>query len=178
MVSKCRKQLYDTRFGKEYHDLERNNKEISVYIVEQKEQNYKDIHDFFGKWLALEIAKEHCLERHEQVYQNYIFKDNVDVDKVMGKLADFVRDGVITAQKHWFIAYKVFEKKCWLKKSAQRAFRDQMNAAFDSVLRCTKEDFSKVHSYFKNTDYADWSLDSPCANGLRELQKDSRCPRQ
>ena len=164
MVSNCRNELFSTRFGTIYHDQGRNGKQIAVYIVEQKEQNYKDIHDFFGKWLALEIAKEHCLERHEQVYQNYIFKDNVDVDKVMGKLADFVRDGVITAQKHWFIAYKVFKKKCWLKnKGKQVTFREQINAAFGQTLRCTDDDFRKVHRYFKNTDYADWSLDSPRA---------------
>lgn len=165
MVSDCRKQFHATRFGKEYHDQGRDKRLIAAYIISQKEQEYKDIYDFFGRWLALEIAEEHCLERHEQVYTNYIFKDNVDIDKVMDTLMKYVKDKTLKNQKHWFVVYRVFEKKQWLKsKLSQRAFRDQMNAAFDKALKCTKEDFSKVDSYFKkNEDYTEWSLEDKTA---------------
>lgn len=163
MKNDCRKQFFNTRFGKEFHNLERDEKKISLYIVEQKEQGYQDINEFLGKWLAYEIAEEHCREKHELVYQNLIFKDNVDVNKVMEKLAVYVRE-VLSSQRHWYIVYKVFEKKKWMKKNTTQAkFRDQMNAAFKSARKCTKDDFGKVDIYFKRNDYADWSTEAPQA---------------
>lgn len=119
-----------------------------------------DINNFFCTWLALDIAQEHCHEKHEQVYKNFIFKDNVDIDKVMGKLTEYVKDKTLKSQKHWYVVYRVFEKKKWLKyKLTQKAFRDQMNAAFERVLKSTEEDFRKVGKYFKVKEYADWTLD-------------------
>lgn len=175
MVSECRKQFHATRFGREYHDQGRDNKLIAAHIMDQKEQGYKDIYEFFGKWLALEIAEARCREKHEQVYANHIFKDNVDIDKVMDKLTEYVKDGTMKSQRQWYVVFRVFEKKEWLKPPAtQRAFRDQMNATFEKVLKCTDEDFRKVDGYFKRKkDYADWTLEDrdapPCCEEYKRL---------
>lgn len=171
MVSHCRKKFHETTFGKVYHDQGRDKKKISAYIIDQKEQDYKNINEFLGKWLALEIAEEHCHEKHEQVYKNVIFKDNVDIDKVMERLAVYIKDKVLKSQKHWFVVFIVFKKKNWLRKDTQISFRDQMNAAFGTVLKCTVSDFKKVSSYFKKTDYTDWSLEDRTAPSCCEEYK-------
>lgn len=109
-----------------------------------------------------------------ETYENIIFKDNVDVSKVMGKLTEYVKDKTLKNQKHWYVVYRVFEKKKWLKcKLTQKAFRDQMNAAFERVLKSTEDDFKKVGNYFKDNDYADWTLEDPkapsCCKEYKEI---------
>lgn len=106
-----------------------------------------------------------------ETYENIIFKDNVDVSKVMKQLAVFVESNVLESQKHWFIVYKVFRGKDWLKRTTHTDFRNQMNAAFQKRLKCTKEDFGKVDKYFKDNDYADWTLDDPRAPSCCEEYK-------
>ncbi len=158
MVLYYSNELCNTVFWKKYHELERNDGKMAAYIVEQKEQDYTRINDFFFWWLGLEIAEAHCGEEHELTYPNVIFKDNVDVRKVMNQLGVFVKDEkVLKSQKHWFIAYKVFSEKGWLRNKKQTAFREQMKDAFETVLKCTDSDFRKVNPYFKHNGYTDWS---------------------
>ena len=71
----------------------------------------------------------------EAVFKNIAFKENVDVDKLMLKLKDLIEDKTLNAQKHWFIVYKVFFNKNWLKKATQRLFIDQVNFAFSTFLK-------------------------------------------
>lgn len=159
MLDNYRKQLFETRFGKVFHDQGRIIKILAFHITEQKEQDYKDINDFFDKFIAYEIAKEYCETKKEGVYKNIIFKDNVDVDKVMLKLHEFINGKIINAQRHWFVVYKIFHTKKWLKKDSQAAFIDQMNSVFYSTLKCSKDDFKEVDGYFKKKDYQEWTLD-------------------
>lgn len=157
MVKMRREQLFETRFGKIYHEKERKIKVITCYIVEQMEQDYKDINDFLSKYLAYQIAKEHCQIKNEPVFKNHIFKENVDVDKVIKKLDELLKNKTISAQKHWFIVYKVFVTKKWLKNNTQTHFIDYINSVFFQVLKCSSVDFKKIQKYFKETDYAEWS---------------------
>lgn len=172
MVAIRRKALFEsTRFGKAYHDKERKITPFTAYILEQNEQDYTDIYDFLGKYLAHEIAKEHLAIKHETVFKNHIFKDNVDVDKVINKLKEFVKDETIGAQKHWFIVYKVFLSKKWLKRNTQKRFIDFMDSVFHPILKCTSSDFKKIEGYFKKTDYAEWSLDNAKAPSCCDTYK-------
>lgn len=109
----------------------------------------------------------------EAVFKNIAFKENVDVDKLMLKLKDLIEDKTLNAQKHWFIVYKVFFNKNWLKKSTQRLFIDQINSAFSTLLKCSAADFHEINSYFKQNDYNEWTLadcDAPqCCDLYREI---------
>ena len=102
-----------------------------------------------------------------------VFKENVDVDKLMLKLKDLIEDKTLSAQKHWFIVYKVFFNKNWLKKKTQRVFVDQINSAFSTLLKCSTADFHKIDEYFKNNDYTEWTLNDSkapqCCDAYREI---------
>lgn len=172
MVALRKKELFETtHYGKIYHEKERNIKLFTVYILEQEETNYKDIYDFFGKFLALQIAKEHCKIKNETIFNKHIFKDNTDVDKVMKKLDEFITNKTISAQKHWYIVFKVFLTKNWLKKKTQMHFIDFMNSTFCDTLKCTQDDFKKIEGYFKKHEYSDWTLDDHEAPACCELYK-------
>jgi len=122
--------------------------------------------------LALKIAKQHCEIKNEPAVKNIVFKENVDVDKVMRKIDDLLKKKVITAQRHWFIVYKVFKEKKWLKKETNRAFIEQMNSLFASNLRCSSEDFKKIDRYFKDKNYEEWSLEDAQAPSCCERYRD------
>ena len=130
------------------------------------------IYDFMRKYVALEIAKEKLKVKNESVFQNFIFKDNVDIDKVMRKLEELVKDKTISAQKHWFIVYKVFRAKKWLTTDTQRRFREQINVALKGISKTTKEDFKAIDKYFKNNDFYEWTMDDAQAPQCCGLYKE------
>ena len=154
-----KEKLFNSQFGIFFHDSGRNIKLTVVHILEKKEKTYENINDFLDKYVAYQIAQEHCEIKKENIYMNIAFKENVDIDKLMLKLKDLIDDKILCAQKHWFIVYKVFLSKKWLKKSTRRLFVDQINSAFSTKLKCSTADFHEINSYFKNTDYAKWTLD-------------------
>lgn len=149
------------------------------YMVQQTiiDNEPEDFDPTIGRIFDVELEKgwlDHFMEENDmETYENLVFKENVDVGKVMKQLTVFVRDKILKSQKHWFIAYQVFQKKDWLKKKTQSAFRDQVNAVFEKVLKCTDDDFRKVDKYFKDNDYADWSLDCtkapPCCEDYIQI---------
>lgn len=161
MMDIRRRELFESRFGKVFHDMGRDIRKVTSHIIDQKEQNYNHIDDFLGKYIALEIAMEYCKTKQEEIYyNNMVFKGNVDFNKVMLKLADYLKDKTISVQRHWFIVYKVFKDKQWLiPRIAQKKFQEQMNSAFYTILKCTEEDFRKVEFYFKNKAYTKWTLE-------------------
>ena len=163
MVQKRRKELFGTKFGKVYHDQGRNISLLTHHIVDQHEQNYENINLFMERYLAMQIAEEHCTPRQEPAYHNIAFKDNVDVDRVMRKLETYIMDKTLRAQKHWYIVYKVFIEKEWLRSKKQGLFIEQMQLAFDNQLKCSAADFKKVESYFKEKSYTEWSLNDRTA---------------
>lgn len=154
-----KEKLFSSLFGLVFYNNGRNIKLTVVYILGKKEQTYDNINDFLDKYVAYQIAKEHCQKKVEAVFKNIAFKENVDVDKLMLKLKDLIEDNTLSAQKHWFIAYKVFYGKNWLKKTTQRLFIDQINSAFSTRLRCSAYDFHEIDEYFKKNDYMKWTLD-------------------
>lgn len=159
MVLTRKKELFRSHFGSVYHDQGRDIKLLASHILDAKLQNYEKIYDFMRKYIALEIAKERLKVKHEAVFQNFVFKDNVDVDKLMRKLEEFVKDRTIGAQKHWYIVYKVFLAKKWLIANSQLRFREQINVALDGISKVTKEDFKAIDEYFKHKDYNEWTMD-------------------
>ena len=168
-----RNLLFDSFFGKVFHNNGRNIRKTVTYILEQKEQTYANINDFLEKYLSYQIAMEHCNTQKKSKFENIVFKDNVNVDKVMLKLKDFIADNTLSAQKHWFIVYKVLSSKDWLKKKTQKSFIDQINSAFNHSLKCTPDDFRKVDSYFKTKDYKKWLLNDKnvptCCGKYKEI---------
>lgn len=173
MVNDRRKELFQTRLGKVYRNTARDFKELASYIIDLKLDNFSDIYDFMRCYVALQIAEEKLKEENVAVIQNLVFKENVDVGKLIRKLGELVEKQVISAQKHWYIVYKVFKTKNWLASEIQRKFIEQINNSFGKKLKCTKADFKEVDSYFKNTAYAEWSLDAPkaptCCAPYREI---------
>lgn len=173
MVRIRRNELFNTRFGKVYHNTGRNIKKLASYIIDLKLDNFCDIYDFMRCYVALQMAEEKLKEENVEVIPNLVFKDNVDVGKLIRKLGEFVEKEIISAQKHWYIVYKVFKTKNWLASEIQRKFIEQINSSFGERLKCTKADFKEVDSYFKNNAYAEWSLDAPktppCCTQYREI---------
>lgn len=168
-----RNSLFDSIFGKVFHNTGRDITKTVVYILEQKEQTDANINDFLDKFLSYQIAMEHCNTQKENKFENIVFKDNVNVDKVMLKLKDFIADNTLSAQKHWFIVYKVLSSKSWLKVKIQKRFAEQINSAFGLSLKCTTNDLKKVDSYFKSKDYKEWTLDDKnaptCCDKYKEI---------
>lgn len=172
MVLTRKKELFRSHFGSVYHDQGRDIKLLASHILDAKLQNYEKIYDFMRKYIALEIAKERLKVKHEAVFQNFVFKDNVDVDKLMRKLEEFVKDRTIGAQKHWYIVYKVFLAKKWLIANSQLRFREQINVALDGISKVTKEDFKAIDEYFKHKDYNEWTMDDAQAPQCCGLYKE------
>lgn len=173
MLYNRKEKLFNSQFGVVFHNNGRGIKMTVGFILGKKEQTYDNINDFLDKYVSYQIAQEHCEIKKENIFQNMVFKENVDVDKLMLKLKDLIEDNTLSAQKHWFIVYKVFLSKNWLKKSTQRLFVDQINSAFSTKLKCSTDDFHEINSYFKNTDYTEWTLADcaapSCCEAYREI---------
>ena len=86
---------------------------------------------------------------------------NVDVDKVIKKLNEYVDNKLRKAQRHWYIVYRVFLNKKWLSKQTHTKFIEQINNIFENKLKYTCYDSKEIPSYFKNKEksYLDWTLD-------------------
>lgn len=157
-----RDQLFADKVGKLFHDHRRIIKPFVIAIIDDNGTNFTetDIYSFLDKYLAYIIAEEFCNKKEEKItFKNIIFKENVDVDKVIRKLNDFVTQDVISAKRHWYIAYRVFLKKEWLAKNNQTKFREQINSIPGEKFQCTENDFKAVDKYFKKKHYLDWSLE-------------------
>lgn len=159
-----RDQLFADKIGKAFHDNRRIIKPFVVAIIDDNGAHYTeiDIYSFLDKYLAYIIAEEYCNKKEEtNTFKNIIFKENVDVDKVIKKLNEYVDNKLIKAQRHWYIVYRVFLKKNWLRTKTQTRFMDQINYIFGNKLKCTQNDFKKIPKYFKKEkiDYLDWTLD-------------------
>ena len=172
MLYNRKEKLFNSQFGVVFHNNGRDIKMTVVYILGKKEQTYDNINDFLDKYVSYQIALEHCEIKKENIFQNMVFKENVDVDKLMLKLKDLIEDNTLSVQKHWFIAYKVFSRKNWLKKATQRLFIDQINSAFSTRLKCSKDDFHAIDEYFKNNDYTEWTLDDSKAPQCCDVYKE------
>lgn len=177
IVTIRREKLFSDKYGMKYHDLGRSIAKVTSAIIDNHEENEINILSFIDKLLAYNLAvekRDHKEENEERVYENIIFKSNVDVNKVANKLQEFVNDEVISAKRHFYIAYRVFLKKGWLIKDSQKEFRDQIYKIFGSKQDCTKDDFSKNASYIRNKkiDYFDWTLeDNEAPRNCDDLKK-------
>lgn len=173
MLYNRKEKLFNSQFGVVFHNNGRDIKMTVGFILGKKEQTYDNINDFLDKYVSYQIAQEHCEIKKENIFQNMVFKENVDVDKLMLKLKDLIEDNTLSAQKHWFIVYKVFLSKNWLKKSTQRLFVDQINSAFSTLLKCSTDDFHEINGYFKHNDFTEWTLADcaapSCCEAYREI---------
>ena len=173
MLYNRKEKLFNSQFGVVFHNNGRDIKMTVGFILGKKEQTYDNINDFLDKYVSYQIAQEHCEIKKENIFQNMVFKENVDVDKLMLKLKDLIEDKILCAQKHWFIVYKVFLSKNWLKKSTQRLFVDQINSAFSTLLKCSTDDFHEINGYFKHNDFTEWTLADcaapSCCEAYREI---------
>lgn len=159
-----RDQLFADKIGKLFHDHRRIIKPFVIAIIDDNGTNYTetDIYSFLDKYLAYIIAEEFCNKKEEKItFKNIIFKENVDVDKVIKKLNEYVDNKLIKAQRHWYIVYRVFLNKKWLSKQTHTKFIEQINYIFENKLKYTCYDSKEIPSYFKNKEksYLDWTLD-------------------
>ena len=172
MVADRRRNLFATPFGKYFHDQGLAIEPLAAHIISRHEPDYSNIHEFMDKYIAYQIAKERCTgAEQEPAFRNIVFKENVDVDQVMRKLQELVKDKTISAQKHWFIVFKVFTEKGWLANTKQSSFTEQINITFRNVLKCSVEDFRKVEAYFKNKNFEDWTLDDRIAPSCCDMYR-------
>lgn len=164
MVDKRREELFKDKYGMIYHDKCRDIKLVTFSIIESNEKNEVAILSFIDKYLAYNIAiekRDKKEENTESKYENIIFKENVDIDKVIKKLNEYVDNKLIKAQRHWYIVYRVFLNKKWLSKQTHTKFIEQINNIFENKLKYTCYDSKEIPSYFKNKEksYLDWTLD-------------------
>lgn len=75
------------------------------------ETDYSEIDEFFEKYLSYEVALGKVKKQGTLEIPNLVFKENVDVTKVMMKLMELEKNKTIKAQAHWYVVYKVFKRK-------------------------------------------------------------------
>lgn len=172
MCDNRRRALFADRIGKLYHDNGRDMQTLSSQVVNMQETDYDEIEEFFEKYLSYEVAQEKVKEKGPIEIPNLIFKDNVDVTKVMLKLIDLEKDKTIKAQAHWYVVYKVFKEKDWFAKDNQTRYREQINLVFLSILKTTKDDFDKIPNYYRKKGTSAWDEeDSSAPQGCDEYIK-------
>lgn len=161
ILDEARQELYRGKLGNIYHDNAKNIKTLVIEIISSQNNVYSEseINSFLDKFLAVQIAEQEYEKKNEvSVFRNYVFKDKYDVDKIIYKLSEFCDKKIISAQKHWYIAYRVFLKHKMLAKTSQKSFIDQINISLGNKGKCSADDFKKIDSYFKNKDIYEWSL--------------------
>ena len=163
MCDTRRRALFADPIGKLYHDNGRDMQRLSTQVVNMQETNYSEIEEFFEKYLSYEVAQEKLQEKGTIEIPNLIFKENVDVTKVMVKLIELEKNKTIKAQAHWFVVYKVFKEKDWLAKDNQTRYREQINLVFLNILKTTKDDFDQIPSYYRKKDSSSWTSEDPSA---------------
>ena len=67
MVADRRRDLFATPFGKYFHDQGLAIEPLAAHIISQHEPDYSNIHEFMDKYIAYQIAKEHCRKEEEVV---------------------------------------------------------------------------------------------------------------
>lgn len=160
ILDEARQELYRGKLGNIYHDNAKNIKTLVIEIISRQNNAYSEseINSFLDKFLAVQIAEQEYEKKNEvSVFRNYVFKDKYDVDKIIYKLSEFCDKKIISAQKHWYIAFKVFDKKKMLSKNTQKSFIEQINANLGNKVKCSSDDFKKIDNYFKKTDVYEWS---------------------
>ena len=91
-----------------------------------------------------------------------IFHDALDMAKVKEGLYNILNlkdergNGVFRFQKLWYVVYRVFVEMDWLHVKKATKFREWANEVFGEKGRCTKQDFDKVISRFKNKPTKEW----------------------
>lgn len=153
-------KLYSEKLGTIYHDNAKSIKTLVIEIISSQNNLYseREINSFLDKFLAVQIAKQEIEKKEVSVFTNIVFKDKYDVDKIIHKLSEFFDKKIISAQKHWYIAHRVFLKHKMLAKKTQKSFIDQINISLGNKGKCSADDFKKIDSYFKNKDIYEWSL--------------------
>lgn len=167
LYDNCLNKLLDDKpYGVAYHDCARDKTEIARIIFAERDKDYSRINSFFNKLLSLDVARKKLEESNSDNdvdVNNLIFHENLQVRKIFDKLMEFINNGTLEAQRHWFVAYLVFKEKKWLTKDSQSKFRDQVNAVFRGKLICTQSDFKKVEKYYKGHDFREWNVADPDA---------------
>lgn len=160
ILDEARQELYRGKLGNIYHDNAKNIKTLVIEIISSQNNAYSEseINSFLDKFLAVQIAKQEIEKKEVSVFTNIVFKDKYDVDKIIHKLSEFFDKKIISAQKHWYIAHRVFLKHKMLAKKTQKSFIDQINISLGNKGKCSADDFKKIDSYFKNKDIYEWSL--------------------
>lgn len=167
LYDNCLNKLLDDKpYGVAYHDCAKDKTEIARIIFANREKDYTRINRFFNKLLSLEFAKKKLEESNsdnDEYVNNLIFHESLQARKIFDKLMEFINNGTLEAQRHWFVAYLVFKEKKWLTKDSQSKFRDQVNAVFRDKLICTQSDFKKVKKYYKDCKFRQWNAADPLA---------------
>jgi len=91
-----------------------------------------------------------------------IFHDALNMAKVKEELYNILNlkdergKGVFRFQKLWYVVYRVFLEMDWLHVKTATKFREWAKAVFGERGHCTKQDFDKVRSRFKNKHPKEW----------------------
>ena len=91
-----------------------------------------------------------------------IFHNALDMDKVKKtvltilNLKDEKGKKVFRFQKLWYVVYRVLVEMDWLQDTKATKFRAWLKVVYDQKGHCTKQDFDKVCSRFKNNPTKSW----------------------
>ena len=142
MVADRRRDLFATPFGKYFHDQGLAIEPLAAHIISRHEPDYSNIHEFMDKYIAYQIAKEHCRKEEESESNSddecsvpeCRFSKEEQKQSGIKKHADIVlavMDSMKTGipKAYWFCFYCVLLEKGWIRKNVS-AFCTNMNALF------------------------------------------------
>ena len=157
MVADRRRNLFATPFGKYFHDQGLAIEPLAAHIISRHEPDYSNIHEFMDKYIAYQIAVEHCRKEEEESESDgddecsvpeCRFSEEEKKQSGIKKHADIVL-AVIDSMKngipkaYWFCFYCVLLEKGWIRKNIA-AFSANMNALFG--INLGRSEFNKAIS--------------------------------
>ena len=167
MVADRRRNLFATPFGKYFHDQGLAIEPLAAHIISRHEPDYSNIHEFMDKYIAYQIAVEHCRKEEEESESDgddecsvpeCRFSEEEQKQSGIKKHADIVL-AVIDSMKtgipkaYWFCFYCVLLGKGWINGNLAN-FCSKMNALFGVDL--DSRSFNRTESRY-GTNFGEWT---------------------
>ena len=163
MVADRRRDLFATPFGKYFHDQGLAIEPLAAHIISRHEPDYSNIHEFMDKYIAYQIAVEHCRKEEEESEsdgddecsvpecrfseeeqkQSGIKKHADIVLAVMDRMNERMNDE--KKKSFWLCFYCVLLERGWIEKNLA-VFCSNMNQLFE--LGLSKSSLNKAKKQY------------------------------
>lgn len=166
MVADRRRDLFATPFGKYFHDQGLAIEPLAAHIISRHEPDYSNIHEFMDKYIAYQIAVEHCRKEEEEsesdgddecsVPECRFSEEEVNSSGIK-KHADVVL-AVMDRMKdtaplsYWLCYFCVLQEKGWIEENVN-GFCNNMNKIFGIKLDVSS--FNKIKNQY-GSDLKKW----------------------